>query len=160
MRRKRNCKAWLSGFFPRDLRDRGNKAPFLKAMRRVFLGWPQYLATGFRRRYFWFAVGVYSYLFASLTIADVFESEIKTFFVLNFRFSSAALNMLVYSTIGFGSMILFASFLAWAGPKWLDYRRIPFGFCRNCRYDLRGSDSAVCPECGMPRVPTKTNERP
>jgi len=42
----------------------------------------------------------------------------------------------------------------------IDRRRIPFGFCRNCRYDLRGSDSAVCPECGMPRVPTKTNERP
>lgn len=27
--------------------------------------------------------------------------------------------------------------------------RVPAGFCRECRYDLRGSPSGKCPECGF-----------
>ncbi len=58
------------------------------------------------------------------------------------------------------SPLAFGTITSWLICKLQDRRRIPFGFCRKCRYDLRGSDNAVCPECGTPRVPTKTNERP
>ncbi len=36
---------------------------------------------------------------------------------------------------------------AWAGV-WLRRRRVPAGHCPKCRYDLRASVGAVCPECG------------
>gem|GEM_PF-2623130 len=53
--------------------------------------------------------------------------------------------------------LAFGTITTWLICRWQDHRRIPFGFCRKCRYDLRGSDSAVCPECGTPRVPGKTS---
>jgi hypothetical protein len=31
-----------------------------------------------------------------------------------------------------------------------DWPRRPAGLCRKCRYDLRGTDHKVCPECGTP----------
>ena len=65
-------------------------------------------------------------------------------------------NSLVY-VVWLVAMVVPALPAAWLMCKWLDHRRIPFGFCRNCRYDLRGSDGAVCPECGTPRLPGKTS---
>ncbi len=37
---------------------------------------------------------------------------------------------------------------------WRRSRRIPDHACQGCRYDLRGTQSAMCPECGrtVPRV--------
>ena len=32
-------------------------------------------------------------------------------------------------------------------------RRLPFGHCRNCGYDLTGNVSGRCPECGTPVKP-------
>ncbi len=31
---------------------------------------------------------------------------------------------------------------------WRERRRVPAGHCWNCRYDLTGNVSGVCPECG------------
>ncbi len=31
---------------------------------------------------------------------------------------------------------------------WWRARRIPTGYCRNCRYDLTGNTTGICPECG------------
>lgn len=55
------------------------------------------------------------------------------------------------------SPLAFGTITSWLICRLQDRRRIPFGFCRECRYDLRGSDSAVCPECGTPRVPGKAS---
>ena len=36
------------------------------------------------------------------------------------------------------------------GVLWWRDRRLPEDSCRNCRYDLTGNESGVCPECGSP----------
>jgi len=57
----------------------------------------------------------------------------------------------------FGFVVLVT---AWAGllgwhlvdrPNALRRRRLKCGLCGKCGYDLRGSVSGVCPECGQPR---------
>ena len=46
-----------------------------------------------------------------------------------------------------------AAFVLLAASKWQKRRRRRLaGLCAACGYDLRGSDSARCPECGSPRV--------
>jgi hypothetical protein len=48
---------------------------------------------------------------------------------------------------------LWLPFLLTAAPTtWLWYRnrRTPAGHCKNCRYDLTGITTGICPECGTP----------
>ena len=48
---------------------------------------------------------------------------------------------------------LWIPFLLVAAPTFLAWRRTrrpPAWRCRNCRYDLTGNVSGVCPECGSP----------
>ncbi len=51
-----------------------------------------------------------------------------------------------------GGVGLFARMISWLCK--LDARRVAerAGQCQSCRYDLRGSTSPVCPECGEPRI--------
>lgn len=41
---------------------------------------------------------------------------------------------------------------------WRRYYAIPAGLCRQCRYDLTGNVSGVCPECGTPVRNTETQK--
>ncbi len=52
-----------------------------------------------------------------------------------------------YVTIPLWPMILLVG-LATLRLWWRDRRCIPAGHCLNCRYDLTGNVSGVCPECG------------
>lgn len=40
---------------------------------------------------------------------------------------------------------------------WLDNRRHPPGHCRQCGYDLRGSESGTCSECGTQQSATENH---
>ena len=44
-------------------------------------------------------------------------------------------------------LLLLSAPTAWL---WWTDRKVPPGHCIHCRYDLRGLDGGVCPECGNP----------
>jgi len=51
--------------------------------------------------------------------------------------------LLAVFTGAFGFMILFVGAVILATP-----RRVPVGCCMICRYDLTGTTTTICPECG------------
>ena len=58
---------------------------------------------------------------------------------------------------GFAINAIFYAVVLWmlvAGPRSLNRKRRRMrGLCANCAYDLRGTPSGVCPECGEPVEP-------
>jgi len=140
---------------PPYIRNAAPKQPIVLVMRNVFWMWPKYLATGHRRRYFWFTLGVIIYVIAfARVVMPEYGDAYREFLLGPINFPGhVMLSRTLLTVFVFGPVIVFASLTAWIVPFWQDYRRTPFGFCRHCRYDLHGIENPVCPECGTPRLP-------